>query len=170
MRGRHVGLALLMVVIAVVAQTAVFGDGRINPFGSSPAVVLVVVLACIRYIEPAPSLLLGFTAGLLVDLLGGSPLGLWAMAYTVVVYIALRVRERADDGPLVIGVGVFTLTLIANALFLIVGTLFGERFFTSTAVIKNTLLPAVYNVAIAIVVFPLVTRLIGDRRYLGWSA
>jgi rod shape-determining protein MreD len=170
MRGRHVGLALLMVVIAVVAQTAVFGDGRINPFGSSPAVVLVVVLACIRYIEPAPSLLLGFTAGLLVDLLGGSPLGLWAMAYTVVVYIALRFRERADDGPLVIGVGVFTLTLIANALFLIVGTLFGERFFTSTAVIKNTLLPAVYNVAIAIVVFPLVTRLIGDRRYLGWSA
>jgi rod shape-determining protein MreD len=170
MRGRHVGLALLMVVIAVVAQTAVFGDGRINPFGSSPAVVLVVVLACIRYIEPEPSLLLGFTAGLLVDLLGGSPLGLWAMAYTVVVYIALRFRERADDGPLVIGVGVFTLTLIANALFLIVGTLFGERFFTSTAVIKNTLLPAVYNVAIAIVVFPLVTRLIGDRRYLGWSA
>jgi rod shape-determining protein MreD len=170
MRGRHVGLALLMVVVAVVAQTAVFGDGRINPFGSSPAVVLVVVLACIRYIEPEPALLLGFTAGLLIDLLGGSPLGLWAMSYTVVVYIALRFRDRAHDGPLVIGVGVFALTLIANALFLIVGTLFGERFFTSTAVIKNTLLPAVYNVAIAIVVFPLVTRLIGDRRDLGWSA
>lgn len=170
MRGRHVGLALLMVVIAVVAQTSVFGDGRINPFGSSPAVVLVVVLACIRYIEPEPALLLGFTAGMLVDLLGGSPLGLWAMAYTVVVYIGLRFRDRADDGPLVIGVGVFALTLIANALFLIVGTLFGERFFTSTAVIKNTLIPAVYNVAIATVVFPFVTRLIGDRRHLGWSA
>ena len=170
MTGRDVGSALLMVVVAVVIQTAVFGDGRINPFGSAPALVLVVVLACARYIDPEPALLLGFTAGMLLDLLGGSPLGLWAMAYTVAVYIALRFRDRADNGTLVIGVGVFALTLLANALFLIVGTLFGERFFTSTAVIKNTLLPAVYNLAIAAVVFPLVARLIGDRRHLGWSS
>ncbi|MCP4307379.1 MAG: rod shape-determining protein MreD [bacterium] len=170
MTGRDVSLALLMVVVAVVIQTAVFGDGRINPFGSSPAFVLVVVLACARYIDPAPALLLGFTAGMLLDLLGGSPLGLWAMSYTVVVYVSLRFRDRADDGPLVIGVGVFALTLLANALFLIVGTLFGERFFTSTAVIKNILLPAVYNLAVASVVFPLVTRLLGSRRHLGWSS
>lgn len=169
MRGRHIGIALLMVVTAVVAQTAVFGDGRINPLGASPAVVIVVVLACARYLDPEPSLLLGFTAGMLLDLLGGSPLGLWALAYTVAVYVGLRFRERANDGPAVIGVGIFALTLLANALFLIVGTLFGERFFTSTAVIKNTLLPAVYNLGIAAVAFPVVTRLIGDRRRLGWS-
>ena len=41
MRSRDVGIALLLVVLAVVAQTAVFGDGRINPFGVSPAVVVV---------------------------------------------------------------------------------------------------------------------------------
>ncbi len=169
MRGRPVGIALLMVVIAVVAQTAVFGEGRINPFGASPAVVIVVVLACARYLDPEPSLFLGFTAGMMLDLLGGSPLGLWAMSYTVAVYVGLRFRARAEDGPLVIGVGVFALTLLASALFLIVGTLFGERFFTSTAVIKNTLLPAVYNLAIAAAAFPIVTRLIGDRRRLGWS-
>ncbi len=169
MRSRAVGISLLLVVLAVVAQTAVFGDGRINPFGASPAVVIVIVLACIRYVDPEPALLLGFTAGMLLDLLGGAPLGLWAMAYTVVVYVGLRVRNRADDGPLVVGTGIVLLTLLAHALFLIIGTLFGERFFTSTAVIKDTLLPAAYNLAVAAVVFPLVTRLIGSRQRLGWS-
>jgi rod shape-determining protein MreD len=165
-----VWISLLLLVLAVVAQTAVFGDGRINPFGAAPAVVLVVVLACGRYVDPEPALLLGFTAGMLLDLLGGSPLGLWAMAYTVVVYVALRFRSRADDGPAVVGAGVLVFTLMANTLFLIIGTLFGERFFTSTAVIKNTLLPAVYNIIVAAVVFPIVSRLIGTRRRVGWSA
>ncbi len=169
MRSRAVAISLLLVFIAVVAQTAVFGDGRINPFGASPAVVLVVVLACARYIDPEPALLLGFTGGMLLDLLGGAPLGLWAMSYTVVVYIALRFRNRADDGPVIVGLGVFSLTLIAHALFVIIGTLFGERFFTSTAVIKNTLLPAAYNVLVAAVVFPIVTRMIGTRQHLGWT-
>lgn len=170
MRGRYVGISLLLVVAAVVVQTAVFGDGRINPFGAAPAAVLVVVLACARHIEPEPALLLGFTAGMLLDLLGGSPLGLWAMAYTVVVYVALRFRSRADDGPVVVGAGILLFTLMANALFLIIGTLFGERFFTSTAVIKNTILPAVYNILVAAAVFPIVTRLIGTRQRFGWSA
>ena len=169
MRTRDVGISLVLVVLAVVAQTAVFGDGRINPFGASPAVVLVVVLACVRYLDPEPALLLGFTAGMLLDLLGGAPLGLWAMSYTVVVYVALRFRSRADDGPVVVGLGVLLLTLLANALFVVIGTLFGERFFTSTAVIRNTIIPALYNVLVAAVVFPLVTRLIGRRQPVGWS-
>jgi len=168
-RSRNVAISLVLVVLSVVAQTAVFGDGRINPFGASPAIVLVVVLACARYIDPEPSLLLGFTGGMLLDLLGGAPLGLWAMSYTVAVYVGLRFRSRADDGPLVVGLGVFLLTLIAHALFVIIGTLFGERFFTSTAVIKNITLPALYNVVMAAVVFPIVTRLIGTRQRVDWA-
>ena len=169
MRSRNVGISLLLVVTAVVAQTAVFGDGRINPLGHSPSIVLVVVLACARYVDPEPAILLGFTGGMLLDLLGGAPLGLWAMSYTVVVYVALRFRHRVDDGLVVVGVGVLMLTLLANALFVIVGTLFGERFFTSTEVIKNTVVPALYNLPAAAIVFPLVTRLIGARRRVGWS-
>lgn len=170
MRTRGVAISLVLVVLAVVAQTAVFGDGRINPFGAAPAVVVVVVLACARYIEPEPAILVGFTAGMLLDLLGGKPLGLWAMVFTVAVYVALRFKDRANDGPLVVAIGVVLITLGANALFVIVGTLFGERFFTSTAVIKNTVLPALYNLPIAAAVFPLVTKLIGSRRRVRWSS
>ncbi len=169
MRSRDVGISLIFVVVAVVVQTAVFGDGRINPFGVSPAVVIVVVLACARHLEAEPSLLLGFTGGMLLDLLGGAPLGLWAIAYTVATYTGLRFKDRADDGPLMVAVGVVLLTLLANALFLVVGTLFGERFFTSTEVIKNMVVPAFYNLVIAAIAFPLISRLIGDRRRYGWS-
>ena len=170
MRSRDVAISLGMVVLAVVAQTAVFGDGRINPFGASPAVVIVVVLAFARYIDPEPALLLGFTGGLLLDLLGGAPLGLWAIAYTVAVYVALRFKDRVEDGPVVLAVGVVGLTLVANALFLVVGTLFGERFFTNTAFIKDMVVPAFYNLAIAAIVFPLATRLVGARPRYGWMA
>jgi rod shape-determining protein MreD len=169
MSGRSIAISLLLVVVGVVAQTAVFGDGRINPFGVSPAVVIVVILACARYLDPEPALLLGFTGGMLLDLLGGAPLGLWAMSYTVAVYVALRFKERAEDGPLAIGFGVVGLTIVANALFLVVGTLFGERFFTSTDVIKLMVVPGFYNLVIAAVTFPVVTRLIGDRRRVRWS-
>ncbi len=168
--GRSVPISLVLVVVAVVAQTAVFGDGRVNPFGYSPAVVIVVVLACARYLDPEPAILLGFTGGMLLDLLGGEPLGLWAMAYTVVVYVAFRFKDRAEDGPVMLAVGVFGLTLLANALFVVVGTLFGERFFTSADVIKNMVVPAFYNLFIAALAFPIITRLIGDRRRVGWSA
>ena len=170
MRSRDVGISLVLVVLAVVAQTAVFGDGRIDPFGVSPAVVIVVVLACARHLDAEPSLLLAFTGGLLLDLLGGAPLGLWAIAYTVATYAGLRFKERADDGPFIVAVGVVLLTLLANALFLVVGTLFGERFFTSPEVIKNMVVPAFYNLVIAAIAFPLISRLIGDRRRYGWGA
>jgi len=170
MSGRDISISIALVVLGVVMQTAMFGDGRINPFGVAPAVVIVFVLACARYLDAEPALLLGFTGGMLLDLLGASPLGLWAIAYTVMVYIALRFKERADDGPAVIAVGVVGFTLLANALFLVLGTLFGERFFTSTGFIKDMVVPAFYNLAIAAVVFPVVTRLIGDRRRVGWSS
>ena len=169
MSGRDVAIAIALVILGVVAQTAVFGDGRINPFGVSPAVVIVVVLACARYLDPEPAILLGFTGGMLLDLLGGAPLGLWALAYTVCVYVALRFRDRIDDGPLVLGFGVVSLTLLANALFLVVGTLFGERLLTNTTFVKAMVIPALYNLVVAAVIFPLSTRLIGARRRVGWT-
>ena len=47
---------------------------------------------------------------------------------------------------------------------------FGEGFFTSTAFIKNMVVPAFYNLPIALIMFPLATRLIGSRRNYAWSS
>ena len=72
---RPVALSILLVLVAVVIQTTLFGPGRIQPFGAAPMLVLAVVIACARYLDSEPALLLGFTAGLLLDLLGGSRAG-----------------------------------------------------------------------------------------------
>ncbi len=82
MRPGGLSLTLAFVVVAAVLQTTLFGDGRLQPFGASPALVTLIVIATVRFLEPDQALLVAFTAGLLMDLLGASPLGLWAMAMT----------------------------------------------------------------------------------------
>ncbi len=168
MNARPVLLSLGMVVLGVLAQTTLFGDGRIQPFGSSPLLVTVIVIACVRYLDPEPALLLGFTAGLLLDLLGGSPLGLWAMVNTVVAYLTLRFRSRADEGPTVVAAGVFLLTLFAQVLFLLAGSLFGQRLSATDGIVKQIVLPAVYSVVVAAAVMPLATWLLRDRTVRTW--
>ena len=107
MRPGGLPVTLSLVVVAAILQTTLFGDGRLQPLGASPALVALIVIATARYLEPEQALLVGFTAGLLMDLLGSSPLGLWAMAMTTVGYVTLRVRHQADRGFVLIGVGVF---------------------------------------------------------------
>ena len=169
MTGRAVVVALLLVVVAVVLQGALFGEGRIHPFGASPNLIVLVVIATVRYLDPEPAMLVGFTAGLLADLLGGSALGLWAMSMTVVAYLTLRVRSRADDGPIVIAFGVFVLTLLAHALFAFTGTLFGQRTLVDPDVLHLMILPALYTTILSAAVLPLVTLAMRGRRNRGWA-
>lgn len=162
-------MSLGFVVAAIVLQTTLFGQGRIQPYGAAPSLVLLVVVASVRYLESDPALLLGFTSGLLMDLLGGSPLGLWAMVLTVVVYVTLRIRRRADAGPLVIAVGIFALALLGQSLFAVAGTLFGQRTLIDPNVVKLMILPAVYTAILAVAVVPLITVALGQRRNQGWA-
>lgn len=168
MSGRSVAFSLGLVVLAVVIQTTLFGDGRLQPLGASPLLVLVVVLGCVRYLEPEPALLLGFTGGLLLDLLGGSPLGLWAMVHLVAAYIGLRLRARADDGVVVVAVGVFVVALFGQALFLMASTLFGQRLLATTGIVKQLILPALYSVVVAGAVLPGVTFVLRERTVGTW--
>jgi rod shape-determining protein MreD len=167
--GRDLAVALALVVVAVVAQTTLFAPARIQPFGASPNIVLLTVIATVRYLEPEAGLLTGFTAGLLVDSLGVSPLGLWAMVGTVVAYLTLRFRERAEDGPIAVGVGVFLLTVAGIALYALVATLFGQRTLSDPALIRKIILPGLYNIVLAGAVLPGITLAMGHRRVRGWA-
>jgi rod shape-determining protein MreD len=165
---RPVALSILLVLVAVVVQTTLFGPGRIQPLGAAPMLVLSVVMACVRYLDSEPALLLGFTAGLLLDLLGGSPLGLWAMVYVVITYLVLRVRHRAEEAVPVVALGVFLLALLAQVLFLVASTLFGQPLLSTSGLVKQLLLPALYTVAVSAAVFPLVTRLLRGHSVRTW--
>jgi len=129
-------------------------------------VVLVVILATLS-LRAEVALVIGFLAGALVDVsLASSVLGLRALIYTVVAYIALRTRRRADSGPLAVGVWAGFLTLVSVALVVVVGVLFGQSAELGDAMLRRFIeVPITNAVCAALLAIP-VTRLLqsGGRR------
>lgn len=164
MTGKHVIYALLLSIGGLVIQSTLFGESRINPFGASPNLVLVLVVICAAYLEPEPALLVAFTTGLLMDLLGGSTIGLWAIALVVVGYVTLRVRHRIDDGVLAVAAGILALSVLGQAIFAIASTLFGQQVFSDPGWYRHIVLPSLYNLAAAALLIPLVSRIMGGRQ------
>jgi rod shape-determining protein MreD len=150
MNRARVAISLLAIVLALVVQTTIFGAGGIEPFGVAPAFVTLVVIAIGPYVEAEYHVLLGFTAGILMDLMGSSTLGLWAMTLTIVAYATVRLRERFNEGILLTAFLVFSLTLLGQLVFVIVGTLFGQDVAADSSVVAKVFLPALWNLVLAV--------------------
>ena len=158
---------MLLVVVAVLVQTSVFHTLR--PFGASPDVVLLVAIACIRWLKPEVGVLLGFTGGLLLDLFGTAPLGLQALAYTLAAYATARIGDRFNYG-LYFGVSaVGLITFVGLGTVALIGTLFGEGTLGSTGILRTLVLAPLYNMILGLVVLPMTDRLFKSRSPLRYS-
>ena len=166
MSSRNVLIALTLAVVAVVLQTTLFME--LDPFGASPNLVLLLVIACVRYLEPEAAVLYGFTAGILTDLLGDSALGMWALVMTVVAFVTLQLRQQAQDTPIVLWLGIVALTIGGEGLFVVVATLFGQQTLSQQGVVRAILLSGAYNGLLALGVMP-ITTLMFRRRRRGWA-
>jgi rod shape-determining protein MreD len=164
----RVAIALLAVVVSLVIQTTVFGASGIEPFGVAPAFVTLVVIALGPYVEAEYHLLLGFTAGILADLMGSGTLGLWAMSLTVVAYASSRLRSRFNEGLLLSGVLVFALTILGQVVFVVLGTLFGQNLLSDSSLIAKIVLPAVWNLVLAVPVLWVLGAAF-NQRDKGWA-
>jgi len=164
---RRILWAAAVLIAAVALQTTLFDDLRL--LGSGPALTMLVLMAVGRHMREQPALLLGFGSGLLLDLLSESPLGLWALVHTIVIFVVLRFRDRTEDDPLILAFGIFVLTAGALTLFAILGTIFGEKTLADAGIVKKIVLPAAYNTILALVVLPGVSWLMGARRRSGWD-
>jgi len=155
MNARRVLVSLIFVFAAVVLQTTVFAPGRIQPFGAAPNLVLLTLVGCVRYLQAEFAVLLGFTGGLMMDLLGGSPIGLWAITLASIAFAALKLRDReVEAGIPGTALAVFGLTIAGQLMFAILGTLFGLGIVAEPGfVVQLLILPAVYNVILMIPVF-----------------
>lgn len=162
MNSRNALLALLLVVLAALLQTTLFIE--LDPFGAAPNLVVRVVIACCRYLEPETGVLFGFTAGVLTDLLGDSPLGMWSLAMTVVAFAVVRLRQRTEDNPVLLWLGVFGLTVLGETLFVLVNTLFGQQTLSQSGVLRLVLLAGAYNTLVGFVVLPAVRVLMRPPR------
>lgn len=159
MRLRSVLVIASLLLVAIVLQSTLFSQTEIFV---PDLVMLVVILLSLTRLRPEAVLAIGFLGGLSVDLLGSSVLGLRAIVFTIVAFAALRTKERADLGRIVIGLWAGLLTLGGVLLLLVIGTLFGQIVLLGDGVIDLLLLVPVANVVLTWIFGPLIVRFV-DR-------
>jgi len=161
MRGRTALVIGLMVLVAVVIQTTLFGRLRIV---TPDVVMLIGILLALTRVRPELVLGVAFISGLIMDLLGASLIGMRAVVYTTVAYIAIRSKERAELGRVTIAVWAGVLTLVGIALLLLVGTLFGQASLVGDDAVSVMILVPLANLAVAALLAPSFVRLVDRDR------
>ncbi len=162
MRGvRPAVAALVLAVLGLVIQATVFR--RFN-WLTPDLVVLVVCLAGLT-LSSTGALWVGFLAGALVDLsIASSVLGLRALVYTVVAFLAVRSRSRAESGVVATGVWIALLTLVSVVLLLVVGITFGQSGELGSRIFRRLIQVPASNFLIGTVLAVPLTRLLQRAR------
>jgi rod shape-determining protein MreD len=150
-----------MVVFAVVVQTTLFGRLRIV---TPDLVLLIGILLALTKVRPEAVLGVAFISGLIVDLLGASLLGLRAVVYTVIAYIAIRTKERAELGRVTIAIWAGVLTLVGVVMLILIGTLFGQVSLLGESAVSRMILVPLANLAVAGLMAPTFVRLVDRDR------
>lgn len=159
MRLRSILTVGALLLAAIVLQTTLFS--QTEPF-IPDVVMLVVILLCLTRIRPELLLGIGFVSGIAVDLLGSTVLGLQAIVFTVVAYLAIRTKDRADVGRIVTGLWAGMMTLAGVVLLIVVGTLFQQSVLLGEGVVDRLFLVPLTNTIFALVVAPTFVRVV-DR-------
>lgn len=150
----RVALSAALLVLAVGAQFAVLAPIRLP--GATPDLVLLVALALALEYGPAAGMVIGFAAGLALDLAppADHPVGQWAMVLCVVGYVAGLAREDAAEWVIVaIGVVAFCAAA-ANVLYAGVGGLLGDPRVTWSGLISAIPVAVLYDVLLTPFVVP----------------
>lgn len=159
MRLRPALVVVGLLLVAIVLETTLFSQTDVF---IPDLVMLCVILFALTRMRPEVILGIAFVAGLVVDLLGSRLLGLQGIVFTIVAYLAIRTRERAEIGRIVTAVWAGVLTLVGAVLVFLVGTLFGQHVLYGNGVLRLLLLVPVANAVLAGFFGPLVVRLV-DR-------
>jgi len=160
--------ALVAIMAAVVLQTALL-DRLPFPGGSAPNLVLVLVVTLALASGPTEGMLIGFGAGLALDMAppASNLLGLSALVFCVIGYGCGRLRgplERSAWLPLaVVALGVAA----GEALYALAGMTFGDPDITWRSVRLVLPVSVAYDILLCPFVLYAVVRLGG---YSGWAA
>ncbi len=161
MRGRTALIIGLTVLIAVLVQTTLFGRLQVV---TPDLVMLVGILLALTRVRTEAVLAIAFLSGLIMDLLGASLIGLRAVVYTTIAYIAIRTKERAELGRVTISIWAGLLTLLGVVLLLLLGTLFGQVALVGEEGVSVMVLVPLANTALAALFAPTFVRLVDRDR------
>jgi rod shape-determining protein MreD len=157
---RGAALAAL-VCAAVLAQAVVFRYVAIDGVVPDIALVLVVVAAIHR--GPEFGALLGFAAGLLVDLAPPADhvAGRWALALVVVGYLAGRVRQDARSSALGAVLVVGAASFVGTSLYALSGVVIGDGAVPVDQTLQVIVTSVLWDVLLAPLLVPLLLRAFG---------
>jgi rod shape-determining protein MreD len=154
--GTIIRLAFL-VIVTVVFQVA--GVVTLNVFGASPDIVPLMIGAVGLLGGSVPAAIVGFSAGLVLDLALGQPLGASSLVLTAVGYGVGRYREVRDPShgllPIPVGAAATAGYVIGFALLSFMLEVRGP---VSPSVIREMIITILLNALLALLIFPIIRR------------
>lgn len=143
-------VALAAVVVALVVQVSLF-----------PHLCLLVVVAAALTVEAPFALLLGFTAGVMLDLAPPADhvAGRWALALTVVAFLAARLRQDVRPTALAVVATVAAASFVATSLFALTGILLSDPAMSVSGLLEVVLVAVVWDVLLTPFVLPPLMKL-----------
>jgi rod shape-determining protein MreD len=146
-----------LVLIVVVLQVA--GVATLHLFGASPDLVPLLIGAVGLLGGSVPAAITGFSAGLLLDLALGQPLGASSLVLTAVGYGVGRYREVRDPShgllPIPVGAAATAGYVIGFAALSLMMQVHGT---ISPSVIREMIITILLNALLALLVFPIIRR------------
>jgi rod shape-determining protein MreD len=156
--------SLVVAVLVVLAVALQVGPFTVFSFaGVVPDLALLVVLATALVRGPEYAALVGFVAGLLLDVAppADHTAGRWALAFVVVGYLAGLVRYDARSSALAAVVVVAAGSFIATSLFALSGLVLGDPGVSVDGVLRVLPIAVVYDVVLTPFVLPVCVVLLG---------
>ena len=153
-------LVLTMVItLAVVLQITLFPYLSYN--GVVPNLALLVVVAAALSRGPEFAAVIGFLAGLAIDLAPPADhvAGRWALALVVVGYLAGRVRQDAHSSAVAAVVTVAAASFVGTSVFALSGMLLGDPALPVGEALAVIPVAVLYDVALTPFVLPVMMRL-----------
>ncbi|MDX1467979.1 MAG: rod shape-determining protein MreD [Acidimicrobiia bacterium] len=159
MRLRAVVVLGLVLLLSLVVQTTLIAQLR---YFVPDLVALIVILTALTRIRPEAVLGVAFVAGVTVDLVGSTLVGLRGVVYALVAYVALRTRDRAEIGRVFTALWAGGLTLLTVVLLVLIGLLFGEASVLGSQVMERLITIPLANALLAALLGPVLVRAV-DR-------
>ena len=148
-----------VIALAVVLQVAVFSVISVD--GVVPNLALLVVVAAALVRGPEFAAILGFLAGLVIDLAPPSDhvAGRWALALVVVGYLAGRVRHDAGSSAMAALITVAACSFVGTSIFALSGMLLQDPAVPVGEALRVIPVAVLYDVLLTPFVLPVLMRL-----------
>jgi rod shape-determining protein MreD len=120
-------IALLAIAVALILQVSLFPHFAWH--GIVPNLCLLVVVGAALTINAPSAMVLGFAAGVALDLAPPADhvAGRWALALTVVAFLAARVRQDVKPTATAVVGTVAAASFAGTSIFALTGLLLGEN-------------------------------------------